>query len=230
MKKKILIFLTINLLLSCNLSNDFKKINSEISKISSLYQTEVTYKITKKLKSDINQNILLIKVMLNDKLKDKYKEKYYIPASNIAFILFKNLPSQSFTNYVVEFYDKNNKVMTKKYERKNLDRLIKKISVFNMFNSLLKRKEYEQIYNMFDKKFLNLSKEKFIRMFNQFDTITDIKYEGFLYGNLLVKVNSNKIPYIASFESISIGNEELPIYIIMNVSNNKLVSIQSNWE
>ena len=67
-------------------------------------------------------------------------------------------------------------------------------------------------------------------MFNQFDTITDIKYEGFLYGNLLVKVNSNKIPYIASFESISIGNEELPIYIIMNVSNNKLVSIQSNWE
>jgi len=226
MKKTILLLITISIL-SCNLERHLDKITIEINKISDLYQTEVTYKITKKIKFNVKQDMLLVKVTINDALKRKYNDKYYIPASNIAYLLFKDLPEQKYDKYIVEFYEGHNKIMKKIYERKNLEKLMKKLSVFDKLNSLLKNRDYEKVYELFDKEHLNLSKKEFIDMFNQFNTITDIKYEGFLYGKLTVK-NKN-IPYIASFETICYKDGILPVYIIMDETKNKFISFQNNW-
>lgn len=226
--KKILLITLFIIFYNCN-GKSINNINEVIKIIEKEYNTNVTYKIGTSLKS--NRNISFIKIKIKGgNVINSYEEKKYIPASNIAILVFENITNK-FDEYRIEIIDDNNESMVRHYTLNGVKLFIKKREEFNLINSFIIDKKFDLLYKKFKPSIVKGTKKDLITPFEDYDrnygVSKNIIIHGYIHGNF--KLNEDNLKYVAYFGIIKREETDTKVSVFIDQYTNEILSFKFDW-
>lgn len=230
--KNLFIIIIIGLLISCNSSIKKSKEISAVLSVLNFYDgvcvKNTGFSITNKEK----KRLFFELEISNSSLLEKHSKNLQIPASNIAYLFYKNVDKNQYDDIKVKIHLKNGNVSEFTYSTKDINGVIELERTISLINKKIINGEYTEIANYFDSKIKQkLNRKEIEKMFNDYDSIygkiNNIQLQGFSYA--AISEDDSPIKLLHLSEVVIRDGHNTKLSLFFNKNSQKLYSISFDW-